>query len=189
MDTNKKDAAKRDKNEVVRAKDYGEYAGRGFQNQTQEDVAIPFVNLLQSNSPEVLKDHEQHIKGAEAGMFINTVTKELFKEIELTPSVTRHLFVEWVPRDNGGGLIGFHACNSDVVKAAKAVSTKFGKFKNGENDLVETFEIWGAGAGEGAPAGEAPSTNSATYAAFHSSEYPYRPRSTFIQSIQREMFR
>lgn len=153
MADKRKEVVKRGKNEIVAAKDYSEFEGRGFQNQTQDDIAIPFINLLQSNSPEVDKKDERFIEGAEAGMFINTLTKELFAEVYLTPSVTRHLFVEWIKRNDGGGLVGFHACNSEVVKAAKAASTEFGKFEHDGHDLVETFEIWGAQSIDGGPGG------------------------------------
>lgn len=149
----KKEVAKRDENAVVVAADFEEYTGRGFQNQTQEDIAIPFINVLQSNSPEV---EEKSVDGAESGMLINSVTKELYSEIEMVPAVTRHRFIEWVPRAKGGGLVGFHALNSDVVKKAKAASTEFGKYKTEEgNDLVETFEVFGVLSIGGQPAGMA----------------------------------
>jgi len=147
--------AKRDKNEVAKPMDYEEFSGRGFQNQTQEDLALPMINLLQSNSPEVDKKDEKYVEGAEAGMFINSVTKELYTEIEMVPAITRHRFIEWVPRKLGGGLVGFHPIGSDAVKAAKDASTKFGKYKHGENDLVETFEIFGILSIDGKPAGMA----------------------------------
>lgn len=140
----KKEVVKREENAIVVAKDYEEYAGRGFQNQTQEDIAIPFINVLQSNSPEV---EEKTVEGAESGMLINSVTKDLYKSIQIVPAVTRHRFIEWIPRDSGGGLVGFHEVGSDVVKEAKARAkaegAKFGKYTTVKgNDLVETFEVF-----------------------------------------------
>lgn len=124
----------------VAAEGYGAYEGRGFQNQTQEDIAIPFVNVLQAMSPEVQGDG---IDGAKPGMLINSVTQELYDEVYFVPAITQHVFVEWVPRDQGGGIVATHALDSDVVKQAKAASTSFGKYKVGENDLVETYYLFG----------------------------------------------
>lgn len=139
----KKEVTKREENAVVPAKDYGEYEGRGFQNQTQDDIAIPFINVLQSNSPQVEKG-ESHVEGAEAGMFYNTVTGDLYEKIQLVAAITRHRVIEWTPRASGGGLLGFHTVNSDVVKRAKAESKQYGKYETPEgNDLVETFEVFG----------------------------------------------
>lgn len=131
--------------------DYGKYSGRGFQNQTKEDIALPFINLLQSNSPEVDKKDERYINGAEPGMFVNSVTKELFSHIELVPAITMHTFDEWRPRDAGGGIVASHPLHSEVTKEARAQSTQFGKFKRGDNDLVETFKIFGVQSIDGKP--------------------------------------
>jgi hypothetical protein len=132
---------------------YGDYEGRGFQNQTQEDIAIPFVNILQAMSPEVQQDG---VEGAKPGMLINSVSQDLYNEVEFVPAITQHVFVEWVPRDQGGGIVATHATDSDVVKRAKAAATSFGKYKtdNG-NDLVETYYVFGVLAIEGEPQGMA----------------------------------
>jgi hypothetical protein len=120
---------------------YGDYEGKGFQNQTQEDIAIPFVNVLQAMSPEVQPDG---VEGAKAGQLINSVSQELYDEIGFVPSITQHVFVEWVPRDAGGGIVATHTIDSDIVKAAKARSTSFGKYTTEDgNDLVETYYLFG----------------------------------------------
>lgn len=121
--------------------DYGEYAGAGFEHQTRDDIAIPFIAVLQALSPQLEK-----LEGAKAGMLINTVTEELFKGDEgllFVPAVTQHVYVEWVPRAKGGGFVAIHEINSDVVKQALAESKEFGKLRVGENDLMETFYVYG----------------------------------------------
>jgi hypothetical protein len=127
-------------NAVVVAEDYGQYAGAGFEGHTKEDYAVPFINVLQSNSPQV-----DEIKEAKAGMFINTVTNDLIPGEEgvcLIPCHTSHIYVEWKPRDSGGGFVGLHQLDSDIVKQCRATQD-FGKFKlaNG-NDLIETFYVY-----------------------------------------------
>jgi len=124
----------------VAADAYDDFVGDGFEGQTQEDIAIPFVNLLQAMSPEVQDDG---VEGAKPGMLMNSVTQELYKEIEFVPAFSKHVFVEWVPRDQGGGIVESHSIDSDLVRSARA-EQKFGAYKtpNG-NDLIETFYLFG----------------------------------------------
>ena len=127
--------------DVTVFKGYEDFEGRGFQNQTNEDVAIPFLNILQALSPEVLEDG---VDGAKPGMLFNSVTQELYDEVQIVPAITQHVFVAWKPRDQGGGIVATYSVTDELVKAAKGRSTEFGKYEDGEgNDLVETFYIAG----------------------------------------------
>lgn len=148
--------AKKKKTAVAKTKSalpataYAEYEGKGFEHQTQEDIAIPFLAVLQSTSPQVGKDG---IKGAKPGLLFNTVTQEVLKETLFVPAITQHVFVEWVPRDKGGGFVAVHQILDESVKKAKEASHEYGKLKIGENDLVETFYIYGVLANEEEPLG------------------------------------
>jgi len=66
------------------------------------------------------------------------------KEVFFVSATTQHVFVEWVPRDAGGGFVAIHDINSELVLKAKENSEEFGKLKlkNG-NDLIETFYMYG----------------------------------------------
>lgn len=128
--------------------DYGDMAGGGFEGTTQEDFTMPFLNLLQTTSPEVGADGpDKALDGARPGMLINSVTKELIdgKEgVVFVPVTTQHIYVEWKPRNAGGGLVGRHEINSDLVTACKQASEAFGSYKTDEgNDLIETFYMIG----------------------------------------------
>jgi len=134
--------------------DYGEDAGAGYENTDQSDFAIPFLTVLQTNSPECEKNHAKQIEGAEAGLLMNTVTKELFdggEGLVVIPCDTSHVFTEWVPRDEGGGggagFRGIHEIDSDIVKACKAAAAESGAFgklpTEDKTELVETFYIFG----------------------------------------------
>ena len=94
-------------------------SGAGFEDTDADDYAIPFVAVLQKGSPQVDPDDGAYINGAKPGLFYNTVTGELFKDITVIPCARRREFVEWVPRDEGGGLIGRHDPDSDVVLNCK----------------------------------------------------------------------
>lgn len=89
----------------------------GFDNIGVDDVAIPFIAILQSGSPQV-KRGDQQVEGAVEGDFYNTVTGKLYKEIGLIPCAYKKAYVEWVPRDAGGGFVKEHSSDSDVLSTA-----------------------------------------------------------------------
>ena len=124
--------------------DYGGEAGAGFETATSADLAIPFINLLQSNSPQVTHDEPE---GAKAGMFLNIVTQELYPG-DAGPviiPVHKHVsYVEWIPKDEGGGYIGeFSPDAPEVVAAIAAKGSRFGAlpFREG-HELVETHCVY-----------------------------------------------
>lgn len=121
--------------------DYGDDQGAGYDNQTQEDKALPWLALLQDLSPQVKKG-EGHIEGAEPGMFCNTLTRELFPEgVEVVFATTEHVFCEYKP--DRGGFIGRRGIDdAEVVEARR--TQEFGKYHTTEgNDLIETFYYYG----------------------------------------------
>lgn len=141
MATNKKEVAEK-KDQLPAGFDYGEYAGAGFENQDSSDYSIPFLEVLQGQSPEL-----ETIEAAKPGHIINKVTQDVTAGkdgIVFVPCYTQHVFVEWVPRDAGGGLVNVHELDSDVVAQAKASGQRTGKIilENG-NELVETFYVYG----------------------------------------------
>lgn len=133
--------------------DYGEDAGQGFENQDMRDRKLPIIELLQSNSPEVVQSKGKIY----AGQFRNTVTGEVYDEVFMVPAITDHCWTEWVPRDDGGGFRGRHPKDAKVVMEAIARNggRAIGKLqvpqpsdpKTGKpqptNELVESFEIYG----------------------------------------------
>ncbi len=146
MTTKKNVPATTAKGEVA-VPDYGDYSGGGYEGTSQDDFAIAYLNVLQGLSPEVGAEGEDaKVPGASAGMMINSVTKELYDSKEgvvFVPATTSHTYVEWRPRDAGGGIVARHLADSDMVKACKA-SGKFGDYKTEEgNDLIETFYMFG----------------------------------------------
>lgn len=80
--------------------------GRGFEEGDADSYAIPFLGMLQKLSPQCDSDEPEYIKGARPGMFFNTITKELFEEVELIPCVYQRRFNRWAPIDSGGGFKG-----------------------------------------------------------------------------------
>lgn len=126
---------------IANAADYEAYAGAGFENQTSDDYAIPFIQILQALSPQI-----QENDALRQGMIINTVTGEVFEGkagVAFVPATTQHVYVEWKPRDAGGGFVGVHQPNSDLVRHCVA-NQEFGQYSTPEgNDLIETFYVYG----------------------------------------------
>lgn len=121
---------------------YGEYLGAGYENQTSEDVGIPFFEILQPGSPEA-----QGEDGPRPGQIINKTTGQAISGkdgLAFVPVLTEHKLVEWVPRDNGGGLVGSHDIDSPLARKVRA-EQPLGTYKHPDNgnDLVETFYVWG----------------------------------------------
>lgn len=99
------------------AQRFSKMAGAGFEHASKGDYALPFIGVLQKMSPQVDKKDAKYVKGAEAGMFINSVTSDLFdgdQGICVIPVEFRKVFLEWVPRDKGGGLRGEYLTREDA---------------------------------------------------------------------------
>lgn len=128
--------------------DYGKTAGQGWENTDQDDFSVPFLNQLQALSPEVQQGEDTYVKGAMSGMFINSVTRELLKEVIFVPCSTQHVYVEWVSRSDGGGFVGVHDLDSKIVAEARVAAVQSGERNNlkseAGNDLVETFYVYAA---------------------------------------------
>jgi hypothetical protein len=126
---------------------YATDLGTGFEDFTQDDVAVPFVSILQKGSPQVEDENPKQVKGAKAGMLYNNVTGELYDGkagIHVVPVHRVRNFIEWIPKDDGGGLVNvFDPSAPEVAEALKKAGKKFGKIKIGDNnDLVETVSVF-----------------------------------------------
>lgn len=120
--------------------DYGADAGVGFEGTTAKDLSVPFLGILQSNSPQV---EDGTVEGAKPGMIINTVTNELIdgeKGQIFIPVHYDRAYVEWTPRDKGGGFVGLHDVNSELVKAEleKQKGARGKIILANNNELIET---------------------------------------------------
>jgi hypothetical protein len=83
--------------------------GGGFEGADGDSYAIPFLQVLQKMSPIVDEDKSEHVPGAKAGMFYNTVTQALYDGkagLHIVPCAFKRSFVQWGGRDAGGGFKG-----------------------------------------------------------------------------------
>lgn len=92
----------------------------GFEGTDSSDLGIPFLLIIQKGSPEIDKTNPQYgakkIPGAEVGDIINTLSREILykyseegdKPLHAIPAFHQKAFVEWKPRDSGGGIVATH---------------------------------------------------------------------------------
>lgn len=132
------------------AADAGQVAP-GYEGQTNEDTSLPFIKFCQSGTPEVTDGSHE---GLAAGMWLNGVTGRIFKNpkgLLIIPCSTRHEYIEYIPRDAGGGFVARYAIDDPVVAEAKKNSKSFGEYFVGTNELVETFNVFGVACEEDEP--------------------------------------
>ena len=109
-------------------------SGGGFEEVTSSDVQIPFIRVIQAMSPQIKKSDSAFIKGAGQGDIFNTVTKQFWSAEEGILVIPIHFqmkFLEFVPRDQGGGFVGELNPASEEVKKAKKID------KNSSIELLE----------------------------------------------------
>ena len=91
-------------------------ANQGAQNISQEALALPFLKVLGQLSPEVNKRDAKYVEGAEPGKIINTVTNELFDEIQIVPCHYKRQYIEWQDRGTSTGApVAIHEADSDII--------------------------------------------------------------------------
>lgn len=83
-----------------------ERVGQGSENVGMEDRAVPRIKLIQSISNEVQPGHPDLIEGAQAGMFFNSVNKQLFTSFFVINLSYDKNVVVWKKRKLGGGMFG-----------------------------------------------------------------------------------
>lgn len=101
---------------------FSAYAGQGLEEASGKDYAIPYISILQKGSPQVSRANAKFIQGAMSGMFMNTVTGELYDGeagILVVPCFFKTSLVEWNSRDSGGGLVAHHADGDPILATCK----------------------------------------------------------------------
>ena len=91
-------------------------ANKGSQNISQEDLALPFLKVLGQLSPEVNERDGKYVAGAKPGRIINTVTNELYDQINVLPVFYKRQYIEWQDRGaSTGAPVAIHEADSDIL--------------------------------------------------------------------------
>ena len=118
--------------------DIFETAGEGAAFDSSE-MQIPFVRVLQALSPQLNKKKSDFIEGAAQGDLFNTVTGQHWageEGVTVVPCFQTTKYLEFVPRDMGGGFKGEIAPNDPRLTQTQRVGSKE-VLPNG-NELVKS---------------------------------------------------
>ena len=83
------------------------------------DIAIPYINILQSGSPQINPSKAEYVEGAKVGQFYNTVSQKVSATIDIIPVLYQLRYVEWKPREQGGGFVEAHSADSGILSQTK----------------------------------------------------------------------
>ena len=120
--------------------DFVQDSGMGLENIDKDDLALPFLKLLQSSSNETKKKHANYVEGAEAGMFYNTVPKKLYngeKGIEVIPCFYKLTYPEWAPFERKEGRPVNPDRGPEILAKTKKDSAGKDVLDNG-NQIIKT---------------------------------------------------
>lgn len=143
--------SKTDKNEITVIEqtalpahllDFEEDAGKGVAEGGADDYAIPYLQIVQTNSPQLDKRDGKYIEGISSGDIFNTVTLEFSESLMILPVYYERWFMEWEPRTAASKApVGRYKFEDQFVQDALA-RKKGPKGEvysgNGENILVDT---------------------------------------------------
>jgi hypothetical protein len=107
--------------------------GQGSQNVSAEDMAIPRLKLLQLISEEVMPSSPKFIEGAQAGMFMNSVTSQLHNSLFVINLHFSRKTVVWKKRKSGGGMFGTYADEPEALAALEAAGENVNQYDIAEN--------------------------------------------------------
>lgn len=127
--------------------DFAADANVGNEEVTAADIALPYLSILQKNSPQVDPDGPGYVEGAKVGDIFNNLTMRLFDGktgITIVPCYYVRKFIEWVPRELGGGFVKAYDISDPAVLAAVKADRRNDKGKllalGGVNLLTETAQ-------------------------------------------------
>lgn len=90
---------------------------------SMQDVSIPYVYVLQANSPQVNPESEKYIESAKPGMIYITALEKVFEGkqdgLPFIPCYFEARLNEWIARDAGGGLVNTYMPDDPIINKAK----------------------------------------------------------------------
>lgn len=119
---------------AVMAADFAADAGLGMEGADKSSFAIPFLSILQGLSPQL-----ETVDGAKPGLFINSITNEVFKEVFVIPCAFQRRFLRWAPRSEGGGYKGeYNPVDIETGKIAGVQTNAEGRLMLENDELKDT---------------------------------------------------
>lgn len=142
-------------NALATVYDYGTDKGAGAKDITGDDKLVPFLRILQTNSPQVNPGDPKYIAGAQAGMLLNTSSSRVYPGtagLTLVVAGKNKSYARFVPRDQGGGFDGQLEPNDPMVLKLRNEQGERVRLKYTDDtpdlqgprdrELVETFYVF-----------------------------------------------
>jgi hypothetical protein len=118
--------------------------GAGREGITAKDLAIPRLSILQALSPVCTKGDPAYIKDAETGEIYDNIHGKRYSGetgIIVIPVTYRRTFLEWKPRKAGGGFVGDHGADPEILSQCTTNDTGQTITPDG-NTLIQTAEYF-----------------------------------------------
>jgi len=113
------------------------YGQDGYEDATQDSFAVPFLRILQQNSPQLLEESDAYLDGAKAGHFFNTLTGDVYgKTVQVINCHFGRDFIEWRP--DRGGFVMSHGDDERIRQRIVEVSEKNEQIMDNGNVLQES---------------------------------------------------
>lgn len=80
--------------------------GAGTEGADRDSFAIPFLRVLQSNSPQCEEGNAEYVEGAKRGQLYNSVTNATASEVIFLPCAFQRRYIRWAPRGDVRGYLG-----------------------------------------------------------------------------------
>jgi len=106
----------------------------GLQDFSLRDLNISMLRIIENNSPQKKRNKPQYMPEAEEGDILDIALGTLHKDFFFLPLKHVKRWVEWIPRERGGGFVANH-------KVPIQTDEEF-KLPNG-NELTETSYFLG----------------------------------------------
>ena len=116
-----------------------EDAGSAGDVMSSDDLLIPRIRILQALSPQVIKQKNEYVEGAEAGMIYDNSSNTFYKGdegINVVPVSYRRCYIEWT---NKRGFVKDHGSDASILD--QCVVDGYQHF-HGDNSVVTTAEYF-----------------------------------------------
>jgi len=116
-----------------------EFAGQGSERFGASDIKIPFIKIITKGSPESEEQNPAYIPGCKNGVFLNTLTKEIYgPTLEVIVVDYEKLWICWGP--NRGGFKGRH--KPGTIEVVGSQFDEDGMRDMDGNKVVETMTYY-----------------------------------------------
>jgi hypothetical protein len=116
--------------------------GTGMENVGVDDLLIPRLTIIQSNSPQILKSKPEYDESAKQGMIWDVGLQEGFEgPLVFLPVHYVKQWLQWAPRNSGKGLQAIHD-TPDILEKTHRDEKNKPVLDNGDY-IAETAQFYG----------------------------------------------